>query len=408
MSLSVASFHSPTYLGVPQIFYRQAFSSVEVQARQSRRVFERRASLVGIFRVSVVCLCLSPLPHVSMLCGCPVCPGSACACVFFVWGARVQIKLESDLAEHEILRQRLDRVSREKFLSTPSQALHRFLQTLRGDKASASSARGRGGGGEPSEEAWEREAGLYKPVPRFRLPPREERRREAQRLRVLRFAERRQLEDGEDSSPEKHVFEDATTRDGRRAMKRGGGGGGEGNDAEDGDSSSFFDSDYFPPTELISDVYYDEDDLERSGIQARYSSSLLLGQRVPETGEDEREKGGKKKTAKTAAAGGGAVAGEREGEGSLGATKRRTPGETAGVNLHALQERGGEGGGEGEKKTERERKAKRVEGMPLTCTFALSEEDTSGKGGGEEEEDPDDDVVSLAAVSNSNLGEEEF
>nr|PIM01619.1 hypothetical protein TGCOUG_289990 [Toxoplasma gondii COUG] len=69
------------------------------------------------------------------------------------------IHLEKDLAEYQVLKQQLDRVSREAFLSAPSESLARFLAVIR-DRA----------GHMDSVEELAREAGIFRAPPTFKMP----------------------------------------------------------------------------------------------------------------------------------------------------------------------------------------------------------------------------------------------
>ncbi|CBZ51168.1 conserved hypothetical protein [Neospora caninum Liverpool] len=89
------------------------------------------------------------------------------------------VRLEKGLAEYQVLKQQLDRVSREAFLSAPSESLARFLAVVR-DRA----------GHVDTAEELAREAGIFRAPPVFMLPSKEHADlREHQRRMRERFGE---------------------------------------------------------------------------------------------------------------------------------------------------------------------------------------------------------------------------
>ncbi|PHJ19452.1 hypothetical protein CSUI_006714 [Cystoisospora suis] len=321
------------------------------------------------------------------------------------------VQLERDLAEHQVLKQRLDRLSRERFLSTPSKALYHFVENMRSKPS-------RGGGG--FEEAFEREEDLYKAVPRFQLPPEEVQRREARRLRILKETRQRRRkhkkeegEGGDESSSSIEKGDDSDDEDGETDKKKnrrrdGDEEDGEGDTYDTYSSSSHERELYYPPTELISDIYEedddddaDEDQLEGWGrkLPRNYysSSSLLLEQRVVKSGGERKEKKESKKS--------GSLLAEKEHHkrDMKDDRERKKIGKTSmlllGNQIDELDDYvpdlAGRHVSPGEQEGKHDRNNKKKD---LVSRF-LSEEDTSGKGGEEDEEEDQDDVVSLAPLS---------
>ncbi|PFH32069.1 hypothetical protein BESB_020100 [Besnoitia besnoiti] len=108
------------------------------------------------------------------------------------------VRLEKDLAEYQVLKQQLDTVSREAFLSASAESLGRFFSVLR-EKTNRLQG----------VDAAAREAGLLRSIPSFQLPPAEYAALEAhhRRLRDL------QGEESSSTRPESSVLPTALVSD---------------------------------------------------------------------------------------------------------------------------------------------------------------------------------------------------